>query len=236
MLSIITPNLNNVKYLKDNIISISKLTIPFEHIIVDGGSTDGSLELISEYPHVKLLQQTEKTGMYGAIHMGFLASKGEYITWVNADDRIIPHGFEAMYAEISQNKCDFIYSDGYHYYPANNKLRYNKGRRLGKFFLQHGCLPTMQPSSMYTKKLYNDVGGLDYDRFKLIGDLDLFLKMARRENSRFKYISKPSTIFTNRKDSLGSSNKALYIKELNDNNMPKPNIIISVLFRIFKYL
>ena len=58
MLTIVTPNLNNAKYLEDNILSIQKLTIPFEHIVVDGGSIDGSLEVIAKYPHLKLLHQT----------------------------------------------------------------------------------------------------------------------------------------------------------------------------------
>lgn len=236
MLSIITPNLNNAKYLDENILSISKLTIPFEHIIVDGGSTDGSLEVISKYPHVKLLHQVEKTGMYGGIHLGFIESKGEYITWVNADDRIIVSGFEAMYNKISSGACDFIYSDGYHYYAEKNYKKLEKGRRFGRFFLKHGCMPTMQPSSIYTKKIYNEIGGLNYGKFKIIGDLDLFLRMAKLKKCRFKYISKPSTIFTNRNDSLGMSNNGLYKKELKENNMPLPSLLTRILFRIFKYI
>jgi len=236
MLSIITPNLNNAEYLEDNILSISKLTVPFEHIIVDGGSTDGSLELISKYPHIKLLHQTEKTGMYGAIYQGFSEAKGEYITWVNADDRIIVSGFEAMYNEISCGTCDFIYSNGYYYFTKENYNKLGKGRRFGKFFLKHGCMPTMQPSSIYTKVLYNKVGGLRYDKFKIIGDLDLFLRMAKESKSRFKYIPKPSTLFINREDSLGQKNVDLGHKELVDNNIPTPNILIRILYRIFKYI
>lgn len=236
MLSIITPNLNNAQYLEDNILSIKKLSIPFEHIIVDGGSIDESLEVISKYPHVKLLHQTEKTGMYGAIYQGFAEANGEYITWVNADDRIIVSGFEAMYAAISAGICDFVYSDGYYYFAKDNYRKLGKGRRLGKFFLKHGCMPTMQPSSIYTKKLYNKIGGLRYNKFKIIGDLDLFLRMASVKKSRFKYISKPSTIFINREDSLGQRNVNLGYKELIDNNIPAPNFLIRILYRIFKYI
>jgi len=71
MLSIVTPVLNGIKFIQNNIESIQKLSINYEHIIVDGGSTDGTVELVSKYPHIKLLHQNDKTGMYGAIHQGF---------------------------------------------------------------------------------------------------------------------------------------------------------------------
>ena len=236
MLSIITPNLNNAKYIEDNIKSIMSLGIPFEHIIVDGGSVDNSIEIISKYPHIKLLRQTEKTGMYGAIHQGFVEAKGEYITWVNSDDQIIISGFEAMYSETAGEIYDFIYSDGNYFFTKDKHVEFGKGRRFGKFFLRHGCIPAIQPSIIFSKRIYNSVGGLRYDRFKICGDLDLFVRIANTKESRFKYIPVSSTIFMKRGDSLGDLNNDLYLKELEDNQLPIPNLFIRILFFICKYV
>ena len=236
MLSIITPNLNNGKYLEDNIKSIASLSIPFEHIIVDGGSTDGSLEIISKYPHIKLLHQTEKTGMYGAIHQGFMESSGELITWVNADDRIIKNGYEAMYLEAVNLAVDFIYSDGNYLFIKDSHVVFGKGRRFGKFFLKHGCIPAIQPSIIFSKKIYNLVGGLRYNNFKICGDLDLFVRIANVKDSKFKYISVCGATFIKRGDSLGDLNNDLYLKELADNKLPTPNLLVRILFFICKYV
>lgn len=236
MLSIITPNLNNAKYLEGNILSILSLTIPFEHIIVDGGSNDGSLELISKYSHIKLLNQKEKSGMYGAIDQGFNYASGEFITWVNADDRIISTGYEAMYKEISKGTCDFIYSDGIYHYIKENYEKLVKGVRFGKFFLKNGLMPTMQPSSIYTKKIYDKIGGLNFEKFKLAGDLDLFLRIALLENSVFKYIKSSSIIFMKRGDSLSDLNNDVYKKELKDNRLPIPNLLVRIIFYIYKHI
>jgi glycosyltransferase involved in cell wall biosynthesis len=234
MLTIVTPNLNNAKYLEDNILSIQKLSIPFEHIIVDGGSTDGSIEVVAKYPHVKLLHQTEKTGMYGAIAQGFKEAQGEYITWVNADDRVVSEGFKAMYDVI--NNYDVIYSDGNYYFTSDNHLEFGKGRRFGKFFLKHGCIPAIQPSIIFSKKLYDKVGGFDYSNFRICGDLDLFVKMARTPGAKFKYVPKISTTFMKRGDSLGDLNNERYLQEMKDNNMPTPNLLVRILFFICKYI
>ncbi len=236
MLSVITPNLNNAKYLEDNIKSVMSLSIPFEHIIVDGGSTDGSLDLISKYPHVKLLHQAEKTGMYGAIHQGFTEASGKLITWVNADDRVISLGYESMFSEATQESCDFIYSDGNYFYTNDGHIIFGKGRRFGKFFLRHGCVPTMQPSIIFSKKIYNSVGGLRYDKFKICGDLDLFVRIAHKKESKFKYIPTLSSTFMKRGDSLGDLNNDLYLKELRENSLPTPNLFVRILFFIFKYI
>ena len=236
MLSIITPNLNNAKYLEDNIISISKLTIPFEHIIVDGGSTDGSLNIISKYPHVRLLHQKEKTGMYGAIHQGFTEARGEFISYINSDDRMIPEGFTAMYDYISKNKCNFIYSDGWFDFIQEKIKKFGKGRRFGKLFLRNGVMPSIQPATIYTKKIYTSVGGLRYDKFKIVGDFDLFLRMANFKDSIFKYLPVSSVIFMIRHDSLGETNEDLGKNELKVNNLPTPHFFIRILVFICRYI
>jgi glycosyltransferase involved in cell wall biosynthesis len=236
MLSIITPNLNNAKYIEDNIKSIQSLNVPHEHIIVDGGSTDGSIEIIQRYPHIKLLHQTSKTGMYGAIHQGFVSSEGEFITWVNADDQILPDGYHKMYEEISNKKYDFIYSNGNYYFVHDKKTKFGKGRRFGKFFLRHGCIPAMQPSIIFSKKIYDKVGGFDFEKFRICGDLDLFVKIAKTNDSKFKYIPVLSTIFMKRGNSLGDLNNDRYLQELKENKLPTPNIFVRVLFFICKYI
>ena len=106
MLSIITPVFNGAKFIENNIQSIKKLQIPFEHIIVDGGSFDGTLDILSKYPHLKILHQKEKTGMYGAIHEGFCVAKFNYLTWINCDDQIIADNYSEAVAIMHQDHTD----------------------------------------------------------------------------------------------------------------------------------
>lgn len=236
MLSIITPNLNNDKYLEGNILSISKLNVPFEHIVVDGGSTDDSLEIIKKYPHIKLLHQRVNNGMYGAIDQGIMESTGEYIAYINADDRIISSNFKMVYEIIMTLKYNVIYSDGDYYFSNDDKLKFGKGRRFGKFFLKNGIMPAIQPSIIFSRKTYDEVGGLRYDKFKICGDLDLFIRIARITKIKFKYIPKKTVVFMKRGDSLGDLNEKTFLKELKDNNLPKPNFLIRILYFIFKYI
>ena len=59
MLSIITPVLNGEKFIEKNIISIQELSIPFEHIIVDGGSTDGTIDILKKFKHISVVNQKD---------------------------------------------------------------------------------------------------------------------------------------------------------------------------------
>lgn len=202
MLSIITPVLNGAKYIESNILSIQKLTIPHEHIIVDGGSTDSTLEIVAHYSHLKLIHQTDKKGMYRAIHMGILDSKGDYVTWINSDDILIPDGYNAMYKKVKKDNLGLIYSNGIHHFIEKYNYKIVTFLPFGRYFLKNGIFPFVQPSSIFSKEAYFKVGGFDYETFKIIGDRDLFQKMAYDKSIKFGTTNDFTTVFLRYDESL----------------------------------
>ena len=174
MISIVTPVLNGAKFIEKNIQSIQKLTIPFEHIIVDGGSTDDTLNIVQKYSHLKVFNQTEKTGMYGGIDLGFKNSTYDIITWINCDDLIVKENFEEAVLKFQEKKIDFLYG-GVIYTNNNDKtLVYQPPIRFTNFFLKKGIMAVAQSSTLYKRNLYFKCKGLNFNKFKLLGDLDLF--------------------------------------------------------------
>ena len=206
MISIITPILNGAEFIEDNILSIQALQIPYEHIIVDGGSTDDSLNIIKNFENVLVLKQADKSGMYGGIDTGFKRAKGKYICWINCDDRIINDGFEKMYAHAIGKDFDFVCSDGIILNLVDNSKRTVRGTRFAKYFLRNGLFPFLQPSTIYKKDLYSKVNGFNFNKYKIIGDGELFNRMASVKEAKFGYISSVSSIFIKHGNSLGDRN------------------------------
>lgn len=229
MLSIITPVFNGARFIDKNIQSILKLTIPFEHIIIDGGSTDDTLDILQKYPHIKLLHQKEQTGMYGAIHLGFVAAKYDYLTWINCDDIMITENFVFAILLMKRKNIDFLYGDGIFYWFRDNKYTLHKANPFGRYFLLKGIMPFIQPSSIYKKSLY-ETTLLDYNKFKICGDLDLFMRMALLP-VRFFYCRKPLSIFLKYGESFGDRSHNIYLVERNE-LLNSPNKIDRILFKL----
>ncbi|MDD2995039.1 MAG: glycosyltransferase [Paludibacter sp.] len=229
MLSVITPVLNGAEFIEKNIKSIQQLKVPYEHIIVDGGSTDDTLDIIGKYPHLKLIRQTEKNGMYGAIDLGFKQSKGDYICWVNCDDEIYPKNFGEMYFFAINGELDFVNSDSLLLFVNEHKEQKIKGTKYAKIFLKRGILPFVQPSSLYKKSLYISVGGLNTN-YRIAGDMDLFFRMAIHKCAKFSYFPFVTTVFLKHGDSLGDKNGEIYFSELCKAGIPKPNSFIKILY------
>ena len=236
MLSIITPVLNGSRFIENTILSIKKLNIPHEHIIVDGGSTDSTIDIINKYPNVKLVLQKQKLGMYHAIDMGINISKGEILTWVNSDDKIISSGYEKMYQEILDNKLDLVYSNGLHHYIDEYKYQIVAAQPFARYFLKQGIFPFIQPSSLFSKNAYEKVGGLNYLKFKIIGDRDLFQKMAYDKKIKIKYVPTFSSVFLRYKYSLLYRNLDLLKQEHKHTIKTNSSLFNRVIYHLLRFI
>ncbi|HLY25451.1 MAG TPA: glycosyltransferase family 2 protein, partial [Aggregatilineales bacterium] len=97
-LSIVTPSYNQAQYLEDTINSVLEQNYAArEYIVIDGGSTDGSVDTIQKYADRLAYWSSEPDqGQYDAINKGFCHSTGEIMAWINADDMYAPWAFQVV--------------------------------------------------------------------------------------------------------------------------------------------
>jgi glycosyltransferase involved in cell wall biosynthesis len=109
--TIITPSLNYGRFLEECLASVATQEgITFEHLVFDGGSTDQSAEIAKRFPHVSWTQEPDH-GMSDAINKGFDKAKGDWVMWLNADDRLKPGVLAKMLQALSVSDADVVYGD-----------------------------------------------------------------------------------------------------------------------------
>jgi glycosyltransferase involved in cell wall biosynthesis len=212
MLSVITPVLNGAAFIENNIRAVQALKIPFEHIIVDGGSSDDTIKIIKRYPHINLIFQSEENGMYGAIHEGICQAKGKFISYLNADD-IYLNGFERLFKKAVEANADLVYGNAIFNFIEANKLKKFYPALAAGYFLKRGLFPICQSSTIFSIEAYEKVGGFRSDIFKVCGDLDLFQRIAFLQETKIIFVPVFASEFMMHKNSLGSISKKLYERE-----------------------
>ncbi|BCX48323.1 glycosylhydrolase family 2 [Haloferula helveola] len=118
--SIITPSLNQGRFLPECVESVlAQKGVEFEHIVTDAGSTDDTLEVLRRYPHLTWKSEPDK-GMSDGINKGFLQATGDWMMWLNCDDRLLPdalakvaaHAAVHPDADVIHGDCRFVDADG----------------------------------------------------------------------------------------------------------------------------
>lgn len=184
-ITIVTPSFNQADYLEECIDSILSQNYPnLEYIIMDGGSTDGSVEIIKKYEkHLTYWQSKPDGGQYAAIHEGFRRSTGEIMAWLNSDDKLHP-GSLWLVSEIFKNPdIEWIMgtptiwdqAGALHsvVYPAPHWSRENYLRgEIGPPHIQ-------QESTFWRRKLWEKAGGKIDCTFKLAADMELWSRFFR---------------------------------------------------------
>lgn len=121
-ISIITPSFNQGKYIEEAIRSIiDQGYSDFEHIIIDGGSKDETIDVLKKFPHLKWVSEKDE-GQSDAINKGFRMATGDIIGWLNADDAYTSGTFARVIKEFQNKEIDAIYSNVI-FTEADGKIR-----------------------------------------------------------------------------------------------------------------
>jgi glycosyltransferase involved in cell wall biosynthesis len=112
LVSIVTPSFHAAAFIRETIDSVLSQNYPLvEHIVIDGGSTDGTVDILRQYPHLRWISESDR-GQSHALNKGFNLARGALIGWLNADDTYQPGAIEMAVRYLLQHPdVDVIYSD-----------------------------------------------------------------------------------------------------------------------------
>ncbi len=183
-ISVITPNKNGGHTLRETILSVLEQDYPaLEYIIVDGGSTDDSLDIINKFrDQISTVIRGMDRTMYDGIAKGFERANGEIFAWLNSDDIYEPGILHRVGSIFSDHPdWDVIYFNG---------TVWKQGWRVPNRFQRCISLPELlkghilyQDNVFFRRRAYVAVGGLEREELRFAGDYYLWLKIA----ARFKF-------------------------------------------------
>lgn len=195
-ISVVTPSFNQSNFLENTILSVVNQNFKnIEYIVIDGGSTDGSLEIIKKYDKYIHYWISEKdNGQTDAINKGFKVATGDIICFLNSDDFFIKDSLENVANHFKKNLAtDILLCDGI-YCNSNGELeKYYRYISPIKILSKHGIIAFCQQSMFIKKSSYFKIGGLS-NNLHYCMDSD-FIYKAIDFGCKFSVLHKPAGVF-----------------------------------------
>lgn len=195
-ISIITATYNSSKTIIDTILSLEKQTYSnIEYIIVDGASSDNTLDIIKKYStKISTIISEPDKGIYDALNKGIMASTGDIVGFLHSDDVFAyPNAIEDLVSTLVNDKSQAIYADLEYVSKENTE---NVVRRWVSGSYKHenlkkGWMPP-HPTFFMKKELYKEHGVFDLN-FKISADYDSLLRYLWLHNISVSYLPKVVT-------------------------------------------
>lgn len=181
LVSIVTPSYNQAQFIEETLLSVKGQDYPnLEHIVIDGGSTDGTVDILRRYEdeyNLRWISEPDE-GQSDAINKGFRMARGEIIGWVNSDDTYMPGTLHKVVAYLSDHPdTDWVYGDGYTIDSDSYVLSVWKAHPFDlKALLCEGQF-ICQPAAFYRRSAIETVGLLD-QTLHFTMDYDFFIRLG----------------------------------------------------------
>jgi glycosyltransferase involved in cell wall biosynthesis len=179
LVSIVTPSYNQAVFLRRTIESVLTQTYKnIEYLVIDGGSKDGSVDILKSYGNrVRWLSEADR-GQAHAINKGFALCKGQVLGYLNSDDTLLPDTVEkVMDFFASRPRCDMVYGDA-NYIDKNDHVigKYNTADYSFARLMLDCCV--CQPAAFWRETIAAQVGPFD-ESLDIVMDYDYWLRIAR---------------------------------------------------------
>lgn len=189
-ITVVTPSYNQRKFLEQAVLSVLNQGYPdLEYIVLDGGSTDGSVEILRNHAdRIDFWTSEKDNGQADAVLRGFQRATGDVLCWLNSDDILLPGALRAVGEHFASNPdtelliggCVQIDEHGAFWRDRKNRLAFNLGTLVTHHqLLSIGCR-FAQPASFWKRSVFFEVGGFD-PQLKFCFDYDMYLRMTRRK-------------------------------------------------------
>jgi glycosyltransferase involved in cell wall biosynthesis len=181
-ITVVTPSYNQAQYLETTILSVIGQCYPnLEYLVMDGGSTDGSVEIIERYAeHITYWESAADEGQADAINRGFARAGGEILCWVNSDDYLMPGVLRkvARVLEPSVGQCALIYGNCLLFRESDHSARILRSRPFNPVLLRETDY-IYQPSAYWTRVLWEKTGPLK-TKLDYVFDWEWFIRASEQ--------------------------------------------------------
>jgi glycosyltransferase involved in cell wall biosynthesis len=218
--TIVTPSYNQAPFIEETLCSVLSQDYPnLEYIVMDGGSNDGSVEIIRKYEKQLAYWTSEKdAGASDAIAKGFQRATGEIMAYINSDDPYMPGAIHAAVKAFQEHpECDVVFGNTYWTDPQGKVLAERRQTPFWALSYFYGGCDMQQPSTFWRRDIYLKAGGMNAS-FVTAFDTDLFHRFIAN-GARFRHVrqffscfrihpeSKSSTLIERRNEELAKIRK-----------------------------
>jgi glycosyltransferase involved in cell wall biosynthesis len=193
LISVVTPSFNQVSFIGEAMESVRRQNNNnCEHLVIDGMSTDGTVELLRSQPENmdgNLFWTSERdSGQSEALNKGFQRANGEIIGWLNSDDRYRANCFDHVVKAFKENpNVDIIYGDYAMVDEVGKMLKIRREIEFNAFILlYHRILYIPTTATFFRRRIFEEGNWLD-ERLQYAMDLEFFIRLSAR-GYRFKHI------------------------------------------------
>lgn len=190
-ITVVTPSFNQAQFLEETIRSVVLQDYPnLEYIVIDGGSSDGSVDIIEKYERYISYWISEKDrGPADAINKGFEKATGSILAYLNSDDVYQPGSLHAIAnAFATDEKADVVYGNTFWTDGRGKVLAEKRQTPFSRLGYLYGGADLQQPATFWKRELHERAGGMNIE-FRTAFDTELFFRFVSL-GARFKYVRK----------------------------------------------